>query len=326
MQISKIGQSSSTPALPHSFHQQQKEFRMSSSGTDRCMSEQMNHSLNWFQSCTRNIRICCGEDESMGTIFSCHRGREEVELAGYLLTHFLSLPKTCYPRIRALLGCQMPFWQPTNTLQTLKFIQVAFICPLQLISSPEAPIPSILPPSGNSWYHPGTCKTKQELQKKQHRQRQRQLEQIRLTFQTPNDISFSSKTMLSRSTLQMELHMQGKQQLLQTEAAQMNREKAGPLTHGIAWELSSVCKTERGRMTFRGAQRCFKNMGHILKAGMAWLIQAGWRVSRASLHHHLTLICHMFLILLPGKPLLWDKHYEDSFLYPKFSILFPSLI
>lgn len=46
------------------------------------------------------------------------------------------LPKSYYPRIR---GPQVPLWQSTNTLQSLKFIKVSFICPLKFISSLKLP-------------------------------------------------------------------------------------------------------------------------------------------------------------------------------------------
>jgi len=60
-------------------------------------------------------------------------------------------------------------------------------------------------------------------------------------------------------------------------------------------------------------------------ARMAWVTQAGWRASHASLCGHLTLLCHRVLTLLPGKTVVWDKYLEYGFFYPKLSIFFPSL-
>lgn len=74
--------------------------------------------------------------------------REGVEMAGgawWLLTPFLPLPRNCCPT-GALLGSQFPLWQSTNMLHTLKFRKAVFVCPLQWISSPEAPIAGSLLP------------------------------------------------------------------------------------------------------------------------------------------------------------------------------------
>lgn len=69
----------------------------------------------------------------------------------------------------------------------------------------------------------------------------------------------------------------------------------------------------------------FRTWGISCKlAGMPWVIQGDCRVSQASLCHHLTLRCHRMLTMLTGKPVVWDKHHKDGFLYPNLSIFFPS--
>lgn len=77
----------------------------------------------------------------------------------------------------------------------------------------------------------------------------------------------------------------------------MNGERVGCLPGGTAWELSSVFQGQWVRIMCRDAQGCFRNMKHTLQT--CW---NGLRVSHASLCHHLMLLCHMILTLLPGKP------------------------
>lgn len=69
---------SSLPTSPEHHHQPRASVQLG------------NISGSWFQSCTRNIRMCCWEDEILGTLLK----REEGELAvrvWYLLTPFLPL-------------------------------------------------------------------------------------------------------------------------------------------------------------------------------------------------------------------------------------------